>query len=169
MDSWWQTGGLRMDQPPITVELPDGSYPARLDDRGRLKLPTDFQRFFASLTEKKLFVTSLDRRVIRIYPAAVWRRNRALLTSIPQDQDIASDVLFTAYDLGANTEMDAQGRILIHEELRRALGWQNQPLRLVPWVFRIDVYTQADYEERRRQASENLDEKLRRLEAHGLK
>jgi len=45
-------------------------YPARVDDKGRLKLPVGFQQYFAGLQEKKLFVTSLDRRIGQIYSIA---------------------------------------------------------------------------------------------------
>jgi MraZ protein len=57
----------------LMVEPPRGMYPARLDDKGRVKLPTSFQQFFGALREKKLFVTSLDRRIAQIYPMVVWR------------------------------------------------------------------------------------------------
>ncbi len=151
------------------VEMPDGSYPARLDDRGRLKMPVDLQRYLIALPEKKLFVTTLDRRTVRIYPMAVWRHNRHLLATASEDRGAAEDLLFTAYELGANTEMDNQGRILIHEELRRALELENQPVKLVPWLWRIDVYREHDYQERSRRAGEGLAEKLARLENVGLK
>ncbi len=151
------------------AEMPDGTYPARLDDRGRLKLPMDLQRYLMALPEKKLFVTTLDRRTVRIYPMAVWRHNRHLLATAKEDRQAAEDLLFTAYDLGANTEMDNQGRILIHEELRRALDLENQPVKLVPWLWRVDVYKEADYAERSRRAGEGLSEKLARWENAGLK
>ena len=44
-------------------EPPNGMYPARVDDKGRLKLPVGFQEYISGLPEKKLFVTSLDRRI----------------------------------------------------------------------------------------------------------
>ena len=48
-------------------------YPGRLDEKGRLKVPAALQKYFESLAEKKLFVTSLDKRTAAIYPIAVWR------------------------------------------------------------------------------------------------
>jgi hypothetical protein len=51
-------------------------YPARVDDKGRLKLPVGFQQYFAGLAEKKLFVTSLDRKTGCIYPIEKWRENK---------------------------------------------------------------------------------------------
>ncbi len=54
-------------------------YPGRVDDKGRLKLPVGFQQYIAGLPEKKLFVTSLDRRIGQIYPIANWRENKKFL------------------------------------------------------------------------------------------
>src|SRR3981189_3130271 len=103
----------------LMVEPPRGMYPARMDDRGRVKLPAAFQKFFEALREKKLFVTSLDRRIAQIYPIAVWRQNEMFFQSYRENPRRAHNVEFNANDLGADVEMDAQGRILFNPELRR--------------------------------------------------
>src|SRR5438445_469324 len=54
-------------------------YPGKLDDKGRLKLPAVFLEYFGELGEKKLFVTSINRRTAQIYPTSVWRKNKKLL------------------------------------------------------------------------------------------
>ena len=56
-------------------------YPARLDEKGRLKLPVEFQRYLAGLPEKKLFVTSKDRRMATVYPIGIWRENEKVLAT----------------------------------------------------------------------------------------
>jgi MraZ protein len=169
MDAEWRVDvpqpGLPVQLPP---ELPDGSYPTRLDDRGRLRLPAPFVRFFESLVEKKLFVTTLDRRSVRIYPISIWREQRMRLASDHEDPD-AADLLFLANHYGANTEMDGQGRILIHEDLRRALSLEDRPLMLVPWIWRVDVMPEDVYQARKASAEQDLDGKLKRLTAKGLR
>src|ERR1700738_4671584 len=92
----------------LMVEPPRGMYPARMDDRGRVKLPAAFQKFFEALREKKLFVTSLDRRTAQIYPVAVWRQNEKFFDTYRDDPRIARNVAFNAADLGAECEMDTQ-------------------------------------------------------------
>ena len=105
-------------------------YHCRLDDKGRLKLPAQFQHFIIALPEKRLFVTSLDRRIAQIYPMAVWRQNEKFFESYRDRPAGRPGVAFNASDLGAEAEMDAQGRILFSPELRRELGIENQPVRL---------------------------------------
>jgi MraZ protein len=143
-------------------------YPARLDDKGRLKLPTAFQQYFANLPNKKLFVTSLDRRTAQVYPIQAWRDNVKFLENHREDVCVARKLAFNAADLGAESEMDAQGRILFSPELRRELGIENQPVRLFAYRGRIEVLTEAIYEERKREASEMSPDELSTLEAAGL-
>lgn len=150
------------------VEPPRGMYPARLDDKGRVKLPAAFQQFFAALREKKLFVTSLDRRIAQIYPMAAWRENEKFFDSYREDPRIARNVAFNAADLGAESEMDAQGRILFSPELRRELGIENQPVKLFAYKGRIEVLSEKLYEERKREAAQTAADDLAKLEAAGL-
>src|SRR2546421_13092585 len=104
-------------------------YPARMDDRGRVKLPAAFQKYLESLEEKKLFVTSLDRRIAQIYTMAAWRENEEFLKTYRGDPKVAKNVAFNAADLGAEAEMDAQRRGLFSPELGRELGVENQTVR----------------------------------------
>jgi len=150
------------------VEPPRGMYPGRLDDKGRMKVPVDFQQFLSALREKKLFVTSLDRRIAQIYPIAVWRENEKFFETYREDPRIARNVAFNAADLGAESEMDSQGRILFPPELRRELGLENQPVRLYAYRGRIEVLSEKIYDERKREASQMAAEDLAKLEAAGL-
>lgn len=150
------------------VEPPRGMYPARLDDKGRVKLPAAFQQFFAALREKKLFVTSLDRRIAQIYPMAVWRKNEKFFDAYRDDPRIARNVAFNAADLGSESEMDAQGRVLFSPELRRELGIENQPVRLFAYRGRIEVLSEQLYEERKREAAQTAADDVAKLEAAGL-
>jgi len=156
------------DLDQLQVEPPRGMYPGRLDDKGRVKMPAAFQQFFAALREKKLFVTSLDRRIAQIYPMAVWRLNEKFFDTYRDDPAIARKVAFNAADLGAESEMDGQGRILFPPELRRELEIENQPVRLFAYRGRIEVLSEEIYEERKREAAQTAAEDVTKLEAAGL-
>jgi MraZ protein len=143
-------------------------YPGKLDEKGRVKLPAAFQQYFAALREKRLFVTSLDRRIAQIYPMPVWRQNEKFFENYREDPRAARNIAFNAADLGAETEMDAQGRVLFSPELRRELGIENQAVRLFAYRGRIEVLSERIYEERRRQAMETPTEDVSKLEAAGL-
>jgi MraZ protein len=152
----------------LSVEPPRGMYPGRLDDKGRVKMPAAFQQFFNALREKKLFVTSLDRRIAQIYPMDVWRHNEKFFDAYREDPRIARNIAFNAADLGAEAEMDNQGRITFPPELRRELGIENQPVRLFAYRNRIEVLSERTYEERKREAAQTAAEDVTKLEAAGL-
>jgi transcriptional regulator MraZ len=150
------------------VEPPRGMYPGRLDEKGRVKLPTSFQQYFMALREKKLFVTSLDRRIAQIYPMEVWRQNEKFFAAYRDDPRVSRNVAFNAADLGSEAEMDNQGRILFSPELRRELGIENQPVHLFAYRGRIEVLSEKIYEERKKEAAMSAADDLSKLEAAGL-
>ena len=149
-------------------EPPNGMYPARVDDKGRLKLPVGFQAFFAGLPEKKLFVTSLDRRIGQIYPIANWREAKNFLYGQKENSKAAARIAFNAQDLGADSEMDNQGRVLLPPEMRRELGIENQNVRLFHYKSRIEILSETIYLERKREAAGSAEADLETLEGAGL-
>jgi MraZ protein len=157
-----------LGQQLLMIEPPRGMYPGRLDDKGRVKLPATFQQYFAVLKEKKLFVTSLDRRTAQIYPMEVWRTNETFFESYRDNVKLARNIAFNANDLGAEAEMDSQGRVLFSPELRRELGIENQAVRLMAYRGRIEVLSEKIYEERKREAALVSSDDVALLEAAGL-
>ncbi len=149
-------------------EPPNGRYPARVDDKGRLKLPIGFKQYFAGLRETKLFCTSLDRRIGQIYPIAIWRENKKFLNEYREDPKAAARMSFNAQDLGADSEMDKEGRVLLPPEMRRELGIENQSVHLIAFKGRIEILSEAVYAERKRQATASAEEDQEKLERAGL-
>jgi DNA-binding transcriptional regulator/RsmH inhibitor MraZ len=115
-----------------------------------------------------VFITSLDRRIARIYPISVWKQNEKFFQEFNANPKAAADVNFIANDLGADSELDGQGRVLVPSELRRLLEMENQPVWLECFRGRFNVYSQAVYEDRKRRALEGLEDKLDLLEQSGL-
>jgi len=151
------------------VELPRGRFPGKLDDKGRLKLPADFQRFFNGLPETKLFFTSLDRGIAQLYPISEWRKNEQLFDSYTENPEAIATIAFNANDLGADVEMDAQGRVLVHPDLRRELGMEGTDLHLIAAKGHIDIYTDARYQAMKGQAVEQSTSHLNVLRRAGLR
>lgn len=170
-DKKWSLLGYKVEE--VTQVLPPqdpplGIYPARVDDRGRLKLPVPFQQYLNSLPEKRLFATSLDRRIARIYPVSVWRETENKMSAARNEEaQRARRVKFTAKELGSDSEMDSQGRVLLSPELRRALGIENQNVHILAEGGRIDVLTQAIFEQRQRESIEHPED-MEALEEAGL-
>jgi MraZ protein len=161
------------DQEPASnvlhPELPRGRYAGRLDDKARLKLPSDFIQFFRGLPESKLYLTSLDRRIAQLYPIAEWRANEKFFDAFQDDPDAAENIAFNAADLGADVEMDAQGRIIIHPDLRRELGMEGQELHLIAYKGHVQILTETVYQEQKSRAAEKTVPDLKVLKRAGLR
>ncbi len=144
-------------------------YPARLDEKGRLKLPEKFQRYLGGLTDKKLFVTSLDRRMATVYPIAIWKENEILFAQHRENPKVAKRVWFTAQELGSEAEMDGQGRIQFSPELRRELGIENQPVKVLVDNGAIQVMSEPMFNARKAEAVQSPEDDVEMLQRAGLK
>ena len=151
------------------VESPRGIYQARVDEKGRLKLPVDMQKFLNASGEQKVFITSLDEVTARIYPIAVWRENERILAESTDDPEGAEDIAFLANDLGADSELDAQGRVLLPTELRRLLELESQAVWLECYQSGINIYNKAVYDARKARARDRRPEKLSVFRKKGLR
>ncbi|MCU1330459.1 MAG: hypothetical protein JWN34_5829 [Bryobacterales bacterium] len=127
-------------------------YTVQMDEKGRTKLPVDFQTFFGAFPEKKLYVTSLDGITGQIYPISIWRRNQRLFARSTQNTKAVERVMFNAQDLGSEAEMDSSGRITFCQALREELKLAGQPLRLVVVKGHVEILSEQVYQARRRAA-----------------
>ena len=151
------------------IEPPDGMYPSRMDDRGRVKLPVAFKEYLEKFENKRLFVTSLDRRIAQVYPMVLWKQTKKFLENFQDDPEAAENLAFNAADLGAEAEMDSQARVLFSPELRRELGLEDQPVHLYVFGGHIEVLNQAVYEERKRAATAKPVADMAKLRQAGMK
>jgi MraZ protein len=153
----------------VPVEPPHSIAQARVDDKGRLKLPSEFLEYLKKLGVDKVFITTLDRQLARIYPISVWKANENLFADAGDLAETAEDVAYIAKVYGGDSEIDAQGRVLMPAALRRVIEIESQPVYLDCYNGRINVASKAVHEERLNRATANLPEKVKTLEKKGLK
>ncbi len=97
-----------------------GSYTARIDDKGRLKLPTAFNALVEGQHGSSLYVTSLDGNSVLIYPMPVWLGVEERLARMPATHPTRNRYLNLVNFYGQTTELDSQGRIVIQARLRES-------------------------------------------------
>jgi MraZ protein len=95
-----------------------GSAPARLDEKGRLKVPNLFRQQIEEAFGRDLFVTSLHGRDFLIYPLAVWRGLEEKLAAAPPIHRARNKFLERVNYYGQDAVIDGQGRVLIPQILR---------------------------------------------------
>ena len=95
-----------------------GRFPARIDEKSRLRLPARFRRDLPETEDDTYYVTSDDGICAQIYPIPVWAKIDQKFRESPR-MDPAKLKLqrHTSY-YGMLSQMDPQGRILIPQALR---------------------------------------------------
>jgi MraZ protein len=112
-----------------------GSYSARIDDKGRLKIPTTFRALVEEQHGAGLYVTSLSGLSVRIYPMSVWQAIEQRLSRMPSTHPARAKFLDRVNFFGQVGEFDAQGSVLIPTRLRESAGMAGD----------VDVLGQSDY------------------------
>ncbi|HYE76252.1 MAG TPA: division/cell wall cluster transcriptional repressor MraZ [Blastocatellia bacterium] len=96
-----------------------GSYTARMDDKGRLKIPADFKRYLDQrYGNQNFYVTSINGECARLYPLAEWEEIENKLALLPSMETAKRKFLDRANYYGQLQQVDGQGRLLIHPLLR---------------------------------------------------
>jgi transcriptional regulator MraZ len=97
-----------------------GNAPARVDDKGRLKMPNAFRVAMETKYGRELFVTSLTGEFVRIYPMPEWLEIEQKLGGMPSTHPARLRFLDRVNYFGQVGDLDVQGRVLIPVRLREA-------------------------------------------------
>ena len=112
-----------------------GNYAAKIDDKGRLKIPNAFRSLLEAEYGAELFVTSLTGEDVRIYPMPVWNALEERLGRMPSTHPSRLKYFDRANYFGQTSEIDSQGRVVIHARLRESAGMAGE----------VDVLGQYDH------------------------
>ena len=97
-----------------------GNTPARIDDKGRLKVPNAFRSLLEGKYGRELYLTSVSGEFVRIYPMPVWLEIEQRLEAMPSTNPSKLRFLDRINYFGQTGELDAQGRVMIPPRLREA-------------------------------------------------
>ena len=97
-----------------------GNHPARVDEKGRLKLPAEFKRQIDEQYGAQFYITSKDGKVAEIHPLQEWEKFEQKLAAIPNFNPAKKKLLDRLNYYGQTAEIDAQGRVLLPQILRES-------------------------------------------------
>jgi MraZ protein len=135
-----------------------GNHPARIDEKGRIKVPNGFRTLVETQYGAELFVTSVTGEYVRLYPMPVWLEIERKLAEVPSTNPSKLRFLDRVNFFGQAVAMDKQGRVLIPQVLRETaamagevsvLGLQNHMAvwnrrRLEERLFKKEPFTDED-------------------------
>jgi MraZ protein len=112
-----------------------GNAPAKIDDKGRLKVPNAFRALILEEYGRELFVTSVSGDSVRLYPMTVWLEIERKLAEMPTTHPARTKFLDRVNFYGQLSEVDPQGRVLIQPLLRESAQMSGE----------VDVLGQQNY------------------------
>jgi MraZ protein len=111
-----------------------GNHAAKIDDKGRLKIPNAFRALIEKQHGAELFVTSLTGEYVRIYPMPLWQALEERLAKVPSTHPSRLKYFDRVNYYGQSAQIDSQGRVVIHSRLRESAGMSGD----------VDVFGQYD-------------------------
>lgn len=121
-----------------------GSSPTKIDDKGRLKLPTIFRGVIHDQHGPDVFVTSLTGESVRIYPMAVWIEIERKLSKAPGSHPSILKFLDRVNYFGQPSELDSQGRVVIPAPLRESASIIGD-VRVIGRIDHLEVWNEAQF------------------------
>lgn len=97
-----------------------GSASAKIDEKGRLKIPTDLRRHFQDQYGKEVYLTSVLGDSVLVYPLSVWEEVEARLAALPSTDRTKQRFLERVSYYGQQSQLDGQGRVVIPPILRQS-------------------------------------------------
>ena len=136
-----------------------GNNPARVDEKGRLKVPADFKRHIDEKYGAEFYITSRDGRVAEIYPVEEWRKIEEKLAKLSNFNPSKKKFLNKVNYYGQMVEMDGQGRLLIPQLVRDSAQLKGEVAVLGNLTFLIVRNLEAFRQEIEEQPFTSEDEK----------
>ena len=112
-----------------------GNYAAKIDDKGRLKIPNAFRSLIEGQHGADVFVTSLTGEYVRIYPMPVWMALEEKMSRVPSTHPARLKFFDRVNYFGQTAAFDTQGRVIIQPRLRDSAGMAGE----------VDVFGQYEY------------------------
>jgi MraZ protein len=151
------------------IEAPLGFLPARVEDKtGRLKLPVAIAQTLAAKGDNRLFVTTFDKVIIRLYPLPLWRETAILLSKPGEDAEVRTALRWRANHFGEDTEVDGNGRLVLPTILRREMSLEGATVHLECINGRVDLCGDDAYKARLAEADILLSRRPNVLAEIGL-
>ena len=124
-----------------------GNNPAKVDDKGRLKIPSAFKALLDAANVTELYITSTDGRKAEIWPLPEWeKRERQLVANSTNMEDAVEKYLNLTSYYGQQVEMDSQSRVVLPQKLRDKGKLDAEVVVLGKLVY-LEVQNEKEFEQ----------------------
>lgn len=125
-----------------------GSYTAKIDKGGRVKIPEKFRAAIEDDYGKEVFITSLTDEAVQVYPLPVWEE----LTGVAKQGALhlrpdVRNFLLRVNRRGTRHEIDSKGRVLINSQLRGTAQLDDE-VEVIGLNNHLEVWNKARLDEK---------------------
>ena len=143
-----------------------GHAPARIDEKGRLKIPSGFRKVIEERYGSDLFITSTDGERALVYPMPVWADFQSRLAKVPSTSLAKTRLMERVNYFGQISTIDAQGRVLVPTILRTVAGIADDVV-VIGNQDHLIVWNEERIQKRMSEAPLTPDD-FKELELHGV-
>ena len=123
-----------------------GNIQAKVDEKGRLKLPSAFKQLLDAANVSQFYITSTDGKSAEIWPLPEWEKRELLLAeSSALDDAVVKYLNLTSY-YGQQVEMDNQARVLLPQILRTSAKLDAE-VAVMGKINYLEVHNLAQFEQ----------------------
>jgi len=123
-----------------------GNHPAKVDDKGRLKVPSAFKQMLDAQHVTQFYVTSVDGKSAEVWPLPEWEKREAQLAEYSTLDDAVQKYLNLTSYYGQQVEMDNQGRLVLPQILRGSAKLDAE-VAVMGKINYLEVHNLAQFEE----------------------
>jgi MraZ protein len=122
-----------------------GSYVLKVDDRGRIKIPSRYQSILENQYGREVYLTSVNGDYVLLYPLQEWELIEQKIEEIKIRSQVLEDFIRLTSFWGNESEVDARGRILIPPVLREK-GDLNDNLLISGNLSHMEIWNKEKFE-----------------------
>jgi len=135
----------------VTDGMFRGNHPAKVDEKGRLKLPSAFKQLVDVSSVTQFYVTSEDGESAEVWPLPEWEKVEAQLTQAGEMEEAVQTYRSVTSYYGQQVELDAQTRLLVPQILRSAAGLDGEEAVVIGMGTHIKVHNRERFEQKMRE------------------
>jgi MraZ protein len=124
-----------------------GNNPAKVDDKGRLKIPSGFKTLLDAANVTQLYITSADGKSAQIWPLQEWEKREKVLMAHSAMNDAVENFLNLTSYYGQQVEIDSQARVVLPQKLRDKARL-NAEVVVLGKVAYLEVQNEKEFEAR---------------------
>lgn len=99
-----------------------GQFSHTLDKKGRVSIPAKFREILHAQYDDQLILSPRETGCVRVYPLLEWERLEENLKRFNKFNRTVDNFKRMLFSSAQDCSVDAQGRILVHPEIRERVG-----------------------------------------------